>query len=126
MYEWDLELKKTLILEQIRVQLITNYITECKYVFNYYKWYRKQHIDIPAKRFIKDFIIYYKNNKTKYDKRPAFLLRFFQKIEDDIVSSKNRTAILELYDDKEYFLDKLHGIITNAIDEYFDFEDEND
>jgi hypothetical protein len=126
MYEWDLALKNALIVEQIRTQLIDKYIIESKCVFRYYKWYRKQHMDVSPKRFIKDFIIYYKNNKTKYDKRPAFLLRFFQKIEDDIVSSNNRTAILELYDDKEYFLDKLHGIITNAIDEYFDFEDEND
>lgn len=113
MYEWDFA--NSLIVEQLRTQIITNYITESKYVFNYYKWYRNQHMDVPAKRFIKNFIIYYKNDKSKYDKRPGFLLRFFEKIEDD-------SKILELYDDKEYFLNKLHGIITNAIDEYFDYE----
>ena len=95
-YEWGLA--NALIIEQIRTQLITKYITESKYVFNYYKWYRKKHVDVPAKRFIKN------------DKIPAFLLRFFEKIEDD------------KYDNKEYFLNKLHGIIVNAVDEYFDFE----
>ena len=119
MYEWDLELKNALIVEQIRSQLINKYIIESKYVFRYYKWYRKQHMDVSPKRFIKDFIIYYKNNKHKNDKRPAFLLRFFQKIEDDCTSS-----VLKMYDDEEYFLEKLHRIIVNSIDEYLDFEEE--
>lgn len=127
MYEWDLDLKNKVIVEQIRTQLIKKYTTESKYVFSYYKWYmKKQYTDIQAKRRIKDFIIYYKND-ANYNKMPLFLLRFFQKIEDDVSSStKNKTEVLEMYDNNEYFLDKLHGIITNSIDEYFDFEEDNE
>lgn len=116
MYDWDLSLKNALILEQLRTQLIQKYIAEIKHVLNYYKWYRNKHIDVSSKRFIKDFIIYYKNDKDKNDTRPAFLLRFFQKIEDNIED-------LKMYDDKDYFTSKLQCIITNAIDEYFDFEE---
>ncbi len=52
------------------------------------------------------------------------MLRFFQKIEDDISSSKNKKEILELYDDKDFFLTKLHEIIINSIDEYLDFDED--
>ena len=128
-YQWcnkeskDL-INNKLIIEQLRINLINKYISDSKYTFNYYKYYRKQNIEVPAKRFIKEFIINYKNSKN-FECRPQFLLRFFQKIEDDISSGKNKTEILEMYDDKEFFLNKLKGIITNSIDEYLDFEEDD-
>lgn len=128
-YQWinkesnDL-INNKLIVEQIRTKLINKYVSESKYVFNYYKYYRKQNTHFPAKKFIKEFIIYYKNDKNYCDKMPPFLLRFFQKIEDDISDNKNKTDILEKYDDNEFFLNKLHRIIINSIDEYLNFEEE--
>ena len=128
-YQWYSNESKDLInnkiiVAQIRIKLIKKYISESKYVFSYYKYYRKQNVEVQAKRCIKEFIIYYKNNKN-YDKMPQFLLRFFQKIEDDISASKNKNDILQLYDDKEFFLNKLHGIIVNSLDEYLDFEEDD-
>jgi hypothetical protein len=126
-YQWYCKESKDLInnkiiVEQIRTKLINKYISESKYAFSYYKYYRKQMIEVQARRFIKDFIIYYKNDKN-YNKMPQFLLRFFQKIEDDISSSKNKNEILQMYDDKDFFLNKLRSIIINSIDEYLDFEE---
>lgn len=129
-YQWyskdsnDL-INNKIIVEQIRIKLIKKYINESKNAFSYYKYYRKQNIDVQPKRFMKDFIIYYKNDKD-YDKMPQFLLRFFQKIEDDVSSCKNKKEILEMYDDKCFFLNKLHGIIVNSLDEYLDFDEEDE
>lgn len=128
-YQWcnkdssDL-INNKLIIEQIRTKLIMKYISESIIAFSYYKYYRKQNIEVQAKRFIKDFIIYYKNDKD-YTKMPQFLLRFFQKIEDDISCNKNKAEILEMYDDREFFLKKLHTIIVNSLDEYLDFEEDD-
>ena len=113
------------ILEQIRKKLINKYTTESKYVYNYYKYYRENNKELNAKKLIKNFINIYKNNEF-YDKMPQFLLRFFQKIEDDILSNKKKEQILEMYDDKEFFLIKLHEIIIRSIDEYLDIEDDDD
>jgi hypothetical protein len=92
-----------LIMEMMRQKLIKKYTNEINYVYNYYKYYREHNINIIAKKFIKNFIIFYKNDKNflyfnndeEDDKRPQFLLRFFQKIEDDITSSKNKEETLK-------------------------------
>lgn len=112
------------ILEQIRTSLIKNYINDSKRILIYYKYYRIKNQERPAKKFIRDFIIDYKNDND-FEKKPPFLLRFFQKIEDDILSNKNKAEILELYDNSEYFLNKLNGIIVNSIDEYLDFDEDD-
>jgi hypothetical protein len=128
MYQWyskesNYLINNEIFVEQIRIKLIQKYVSESKYAFSYYKYYREQNIDIKAKRFMRDFIIYYKNNKN-YNKMPLFLLRFFQKIEDEILSSVNKKEILEMYDDKEFFLNKLNGIIVKSLDEYLDFDED--
>lgn len=112
------------ILEQIRTSLIKNYINDSKRILIYYKYYRVKNQERPVKKFIRDFIIDYKNDNN-FEKNPPFLLRFFQKIEDDILSNKNKAEILELYDNSEYFLNKLRGIIVNSIDEYLDFDEDD-
>jgi hypothetical protein len=106
--------------EQIRNKLIDKYTVECKHIYSYYKYYKKQNKDLPAKKFIKDFIIKYKNEK--YYDNPSFILRFFQKIEDDLLGNKNK----EMYDDVNIFQDKLNTIITNSIDEYLNFEEDDE
>uniref|UniRef100_A0A6C0LPI8 Competence protein CoiA nuclease-like domain-containing protein n=1 Tax=viral metagenome TaxID=1070528 RepID=A0A6C0LPI8_9ZZZZ len=127
-YNWYKEtsdlINNKVFIEQIRPKLIKKYISESKHTFRYYNYYRKQNIDAQPKKFIRDFLIDYKKYKKKYDYLPPFMLRFFQKIEDDISSSKNKKEILELYDDKDFFLTKLHEIIINSIDEYLDFDED--
>lgn len=120
-YQWCNKnlINNKLIVEQIRTKLVNKYVNESKYAFSYYTYFRKQNIEVPAKKCIKKFIIYYKNIDN-YDKMPPFLLRFFQKIEDDISNTKES---LERYDCKEFFLDELKRIIENSLNEYLDFED---
>lgn len=125
-YQWYKEssdlIDNKIFIEQVRPKLIKKYISESKQIFRYYNYYRKQNIDVQPKKFIKGFLIDYKKVLKKNDKLPPFLLRFFQKIEDDISSSKNKKEVLELYDDKDIFLTKLHEIIINSIDEYLDLD----
>ena len=56
-----------IIFEQLKSKLIKKYITESKYIINYYNYYKLKYINYPPDKMIKNIINDYKNEKN-YDK----------------------------------------------------------
>ena len=114
-----------LIFEQLKSKLINKYITESKYIINYYNYYKLKYINSPPDKMIKYIINDYKN-ENNYDKMPSFILKFFQNIQYDLSYNKNKKLeILSNYDNNEFFMSKLEEVIIESIEEYLGIENDN-
>ena len=131
-FEWkniinnqDLISNNNIIFEQLKNKLIKKYITESKYIINYYNYYKLKYINYPPDKMIKNIINDYKNEK-KYDKMPSFILKFFQNIQYDLSYNKNKKIeILSNYDNNEFFMSKLEEVIIESIEEYLGIDNDN-
>ena len=119
-----------LIIENIRNKLLNKYIIECKYIYYYYKYFKKLNDDLknPDKPYnlIKKIINEIKIDKNK-DKFPHFIIKFFENIERDIKRCKNdiqQKNQLDIYSDENKFLEELNDTIKISINEYLDIEDD--
>jgi len=132
MFEWkniinnqDLISNNNIIFEQLKSKLINKYITESKYIINYYNYYKLKYINYPPDKMIKNIINDYKN-ENNYDKMPPFILKFFQNIQYDLSYNKNKKLeILYNYDNNEFFMSKLEEVIIESIEEYLGIENDN-
>lgn len=131
-FEWkniinnqDLISNNNIIFEQLKSKLIKKYITESKYIINYYNYYKLKYINYPPDKMIKNIINDYKNEKN-YDKIPPFILKFFQNIQYDLSYNKNKKIeILSNYDNNEFFMSKLEEVIIESIEEYLGIDNDN-
>jgi hypothetical protein len=131
-FEWkniinnqDLISNNNIIFEQLKNKLIKKYITESKYIINYYNYYKLKYINYPPDKMIKSIINDYKNEKN-YDKMPPFILKFFQNIQYDLSYNKNKKIeILSNYDNNEFFMSKLEEVIIESIEEYLGIDNDN-
>ena len=79
---------------------------------------------------IKAIINEFKNNK-KNDELPEFIFKFLYKLEnkiDDCRDKKEKLKIINSFDDKDYFLDKLNDKIIECIEDFLgiDYDTEQD
>jgi len=116
------------ILDLLKEALCNKYKIECKYMYNFYKyWYKKYKLEkLSPEKIIEKIINDYKKNKY-IDKMPPFILTFFQNIDKDIETACDRKSnILKNYNNKDYFIDKLNKIINKTINNYLDIDDNLD
>jgi hypothetical protein len=118
---------QNMLINFIKDKLENKYKIECKYIFNYYKYWKEIYLNenLTANKIIKNIIGEYEKNKY-IDKMPHFILKFFERIEYEIENEDTKKAknkILKKYDDKDTFIDKLNKMISCSINEYFGIED---
>jgi len=120
---------KMMLLDHIKNKLFNKYEIESKYLFNFYKYWieeitKNQEQELTPDKIIKNLIAEYKKDKN-IDKRPHFIIKFFERIEYKISDTRNKNekiSILNSYNDKNYFMDKLKNIILDSINDYLGIE----
>ena len=110
---------RNMLINFIKDKLENKYKIECKYIFNYYKYWKEIYLNenLTANKIIKNIIDEYEKNKY-IDKMPHFILKFFERIEYEIENEntkKEKNKILKKYDDKDTFIDKLNKIISCSL-----------
>ena len=116
-----------LIIEKIKDKIIKKYSIKIKDIYCFYKYTKDKLIDkkLTPDKIIKNIINEFKNNKN-YDKIPDFISRFLYKIENKLDDCKNKIekqSIIESYDDKNYFLEKLNDKMIESIEDFLGIED---
>lgn len=78
----DNKTNQNILINLIKDKLENKYKIECKYIFNYYKYWKEIYLNenLTAKKIIKNIIGEYEKNKY-IDKMPHFILKFFERIE---------------------------------------------
>jgi len=131
LFEWKnlsnkedlIESNKNIIIEQIKNKLINKYNIQSKYLINYYKYWKEIYKNLETDKIIKSIIKKYKENKL-YDKMPPFILKFFEKIEFELLYNKNKkNEIFIMYDNNDYFSEKLEEVIKDSIEDYLFIND---
>jgi hypothetical protein len=106
----------------IKEKLIEKYIYESKNLYYYFIILKNRYNDLTQDKIIKNIINEIKN-KIKNDEEitPHFIIKFFESIEYHIKFNK-KDNILILYENIEYFNEKLSEIITESIDDFFNIK----
>lgn len=117
---------RNIIVEKIKNKLIKKYVIESKYIYYFYKYSRDKIIkkNLTPDKTIKNIINEFKNDKNK-DKVPDFIFRFLYKIEnkiEDVRNKKEKEDIINSYDDKDYFLEKINEKIVESIEDFLEIE----
>jgi hypothetical protein len=116
-----------LIIEKIKDKIIKKYSIKIKYIYYFYKYTKDKLIDkkLTPDKIIKNIINEFKNNKN-YDKIPDFITRFLYKIENKLDDCKNKIEkqnIINNFDNKNYFIEKLNNIMIESIKDFLGIED---
>jgi hypothetical protein len=124
----ECESNKNMLVKLIRDKIDCKYKIECKYIYNFYKYWKKEYqLDKPTK-IIEKIIGKYEDNEY-IDKMPHFILKFFENIEKELDISKDNKSkinILQNYDSKDFFTNELNSIILKSVNKYLDIEDDSD
>ena len=123
-----------IIKESISRYACLKYSIESKIIYNFYKYCRKNCSKIKPLEIIDDIIEEFEKEKNESFKEfPRCIREFFHKIKYSIEMEKNnkeKKRILNSYDEKSYFIEKLKETIKSSINRYFelvkDSDDEND
>jgi hypothetical protein len=129
LFQWNnsdnidlININKDLIIKQLKDKLINKFVVESKYIINYYKYWKNKFININPDKIIKNIIIEYKKNNN-YDKMPPFILKFFEKIQYELLYNKHKKLeILIDYDNNEFFISKLEEVIIESIEDFLGIE----
>lgn len=114
-------LNKEIILNIIKQKIYGIYDTQYTNIYTFYKKYKQllsgDNIDVN-KTILKIINMYKKEYDTeKHKKMPVVVLKFFENIQTEV---KNKQIILDMYDDKKFFIDTLHAFVINSLNECFD------
>jgi hypothetical protein len=106
------------IINLIKEKLIEKYIYESKNLYFYFILLKNKYNDLTQDKIIKNIIneIKTKIEKNK-EKTPHFIIKFLESIEYHIKFNKKEN-ILKLYEDNDFFNDKLSEIITESIEDF--------
>jgi len=128
--EWGDRIKnnKNKLIQNISKSIIEKYVHDSKYLYNFYKYWKKENILLTPDKCIKKIIQEYKkirDTQNKNKKYPEFLLKYLEQIEYKIthMPKKEQYDILNAYDDKIKFSNDLKEIIKNSIDDFFGLEE---
>jgi hypothetical protein len=120
---------KMMLLDHIKNKLLNKYEIESKYLFNFYKYWieeitKNSEQELTPDKIIKNIIVEFKKI-SNIDDMPHFIIKFFERIEYKISDTRNKNeknSILNIYNDKNYFMDNLKNIILDSINDYLGIE----
>ena len=127
-----------IIKESISRYAYLKYSIESKIIYNFYKYCRKNCSKIKPLEIIDDIIeefekekSLFKENQNKYSSKefPRCITEFFHKIKYSIEmekTNKEKKTILNSYDEKSYFMEKLDETLKSSINRYFELCDDSD
>jgi len=119
---------RDLIVQKIKDKIIRKYYVEIKYIYYFYKYSKNKFTEqnLTPEKLMKNIINEFKNDKN-YDKIPDFITRFLYKIEnklDDCRDKKEKWELLNTFDNKEYFIEKLNDKMIESIKYFLGIEDD--
>ncbi len=119
---------KEIIINKIKEKLIAKYEIESKYLYNFYKYHKNILIEnkLSPEKVINGIIAEFKKDAF-YDKMPEFAQDIFKKIKnkiDDIHDKTEKNYILNNYDNKEIFINKLNDTIKQSIINYLGLDND--
>lgn len=117
-----------MIITLIRDKIDCKYKIESKYIYNFYKYWKKEYQPNKPKKIIEKIIDKYNENEY-IDNMPHFILNFFENIEKEISiakDNKSKINIFKKYDDKDFFNTELNSIIYKSINKYLNIEYDSD
>ena len=125
--DWNSNYKELLI-DKIKNKIIMKYSIEIKYVYYFYKYSKDKCIEqnISPDKIIKNIINEFKNDKN-FENIPEFIIKFLYKIEnklDDCRDKKEKKDLLNNFDNKEYFVEKLNDKMIESIKYFLGIEDD--
>jgi len=111
-----------MIINKIKEKLIAKYDIESKYLYSFYKYHKNIFIEnkFSPEKVINGIIAELKKDLF-YDKMPEFAQDIFKKIKnkiDDTRDKKEKINIINEYDNKEIFINKLNDTIKQSIINY--------
>jgi hypothetical protein len=132
--------KREKIVEQIQNGILEKYKQETNTIFYFYSYWRtncqeKDRTPLNFMAFLKEKL---NEEKAKFQKEknkllPGYIEQFFNKIEFELnmlKSSKKKESLLQDYDDKLYFSEKLNEVLEYSVKRYLgmsiDEEDSDD
>jgi hypothetical protein len=124
----DLILKnRDFIIEKIKNKIIKKYFIDSKYIYYFYKYFKDKLLQqkMTPDKIIKNIINEFKKNIDS-NKIPDFVFRFLYKIEnklDDCRDKKEKQKIIDNFDDKDYFIEKLNEKMVESIEYFLGIED---
>jgi hypothetical protein len=131
-----IDINDNIISHNIKQSIISKYTIDCKMVYNFYKYWRKncpEEISKPLdiiNHIIQNFnIVKASNVHPIKGQTPNFITEFLNNIKFKIENSqdkKEQKAILKNYDNKEYFMEYIKQRIIDAIERYFNIIDSSD
>ena len=125
-----IEKNKDFIITIMQNKLIDEYIIKSKCIYSFYKYYRDNCPDELNKTAIKNIeYIKDKYNECKDIKSPNYITEFFNNIKFTIENCKDKQSkhtILQHYDDKTYFMEKLEEKIKYSINRYLGIKNDED
>jgi competence CoiA-like predicted nuclease len=117
------------ILNNIKQSIISKYTIDCKMVYNFYKYWRKncpEEISKPLdiiNYIIQQFnIVKASNIHPIKGQTPNFITEFLNNIKfklENVQDKKEQKILLKNYDNKEHFMEYIKQRIIDAIDRYF-------
>ena len=119
---------KESLIDKIKNKIIMKYSIEIKYVYYFYKYSKDKCIEqnIAPDKIIKNIINEFKNDKY-FENIPEFIIKFLYKIEnklDDYRDKKEKWELLNTFDNKEYFIEKLNDKMIESIKYFLGIEDD--
>jgi hypothetical protein len=119
---------KEMIINKIKEKLIAKYDIESKYLYSFYKYHKNIFIEnkFSPEKVINGIIAELKKDLF-YDKMPEFAQDIFKKIKnkiDDTRDKKEKINIINEYDNKEIFINKLNDTIEQSIINYLGLDDD--
>jgi hypothetical protein len=131
-----IDINNETISHSIKQTIISKYTIDCKMVYNFYKYWRKncpEEISKPLdiiNHIIQNFnIVKASNIHPIKGQTPNFITEFLNNIKFKIENAqdkKEQKVFLRNYDNKEYFMDCIKQRIMDAIDRYFNITDSSD
>jgi len=119
---------KEIIINKIKEKLIAKYKIESKYLYSFYKYHKNIFVknNLSPEKIINGIIAELKKDPN-YDKMPEFAQDIYKKIKnkiDDTRDKKEKNNIINDYDNKEIFINKLNDTIEQSIINYLGLEDD--
>ena len=117
-----------MIINKIKEKLIAKYEIESKYLYSFYKYHKNIFIEnkFSPEKVINGIIAELKKDLF-YDEMPEFAQDIFKKIKnkiDDTRDKKEKINIINDYDNKEIFINKLNETIEQSIINYLGLDDD--